>query len=1243
MIVRFRNTSKGPVKSVEWDFGDGATSDVNSPFHRYTIAGSYSVQLTASGPGGIDKSVMVNLITVGPGPAASLEVSPSNATLVVQGTVQFTAAALDQFGNDAPGTITWSLAAGGGSISPGGLFTADTVAGAFPGTVAASLQTDAGGLFATASVTVEPDAVSRVVVEPADVILEIRGVQTFKAQVLDRFGNLISDASISWKSDADAGTIDGNGRFTSATTAGSFPGAVQIEAVKGIESASATADVSVKPGKPSMLEVSPPTATLAVQEVAQFAATARDAHGNAVPGAFVWSVAAGPPPIPPIRPTERPKLLPSIDSDGILAAGTVAGVFVDVVKASLQTSAGELVATASVTVEPGPLSSVVLEPTEVTVDIGAAQAFTFTALDEFGNEISDVLSSWSAQSDTGVIDATGLFSAGTIAGVYPAGIGVAVVKGTARARATADVSVPPGPLATIEVHPSFSVVERQAAQQFSAAGFDRHRNEITGLALLWEATGGEITQGGLFTAGAQSGAYEVRAAATFQDNTRSGSATVPIPPVWIPVGNMSVARAAHHSVLLPNGKVLIVSQGAELFDPVTRTFSAAGNASCADDQGSRATLLADGRVLITGEALRPRSRCAEIYDSETGAFSRVGDLNADHWMHATSLLSDGRVLIVGGLERVEGGEMTHAVVEFYDPVTETFSVTGSLNTDRRQHTATSLPSGQVLITGGAKYLSPFIYGSEWPGVCQASAELYDPSTGTFSPVGGGVNACGHSAILLNNDKVLITSHDRVAYLFDPVTGFFEAAGVMTTGRGFATASLLPNGHVLITGGWSRFPQFLATAELYDPVAGTFTATDGMNQARQEHTATVLSNGHVLVAGGTTTLTTSSGESVGQADTTSAELWIPSVLTISSRAIQPPAGLVSWLPGDGNASDIVGGNHGTLWGDATFAPGIVGQAFKFAGSGHVDMGDVADFEITSTGSMSITGWINMSEHNDAYIVRKFDEVSPDFGWNISVTGSLRYEIVNADDRRSIETTGVDDNQWHHFAATHDGSAGEMNLYVDGVLRGSATENFAAINDGGIPVTIGEGLPGLVDEVAFFNRALSAAEVKAIYDAGGAGMARPTPAPTSTAKPTPVNSCQEELELQVSLVEGGTAEQAVVTSYQCMTMYVDSRGKQPSISSSLPVSEGVPLSFRLGSERQPTTLEIRLYPGAGVSGDFFKWPEDLPPAIEPLDTLQPAPSLTFQYLPQTLPGEYSLVVRATWDGPIVVFYAIGFTLD
>ena len=199
--------------------------------------------------------------------------------------------------------------------------------------------------------------------------------------------------------------------------------------------------------------------------------------------------------------------------------------------------------------------------------------------------------------------------------------------------------------------------------------------------------------------------------------------------------------------------------------------------------------------------------------------------------------------------------------------------------------------------------------------------------------------------------------------------------------------------------------------------------------------------------------------------------------------------MSWWPGDGNADDTVGGNHGTLVNGATFAPGMVGQAFSFDGvDDYVNIGDIAEFEITSTSSMSIVGWVKTSANGPAMVVTKMDVISPDFGWSIIVaSGVLRLEIAGNNDHVTIDTTTVNDDLWHHFALTHDGSTGNVNLYVDSVLRGSTIESFGAIDDGGMPLRIDicsqgvDPFPGLIDEVRIYNRALSAEEITDRYDA------------------------------------------------------------------------------------------------------------------------------------------------------------------
>jgi len=262
-----------------------------------------------------------------------------------------------------------------------------------------------------------------------------------------------------------------------------------------------------------------------------------------------------------------------------------------------------------------------------------------------------------------------------------------------------------------------------------------------------------------------------------------------------------------------------------------------------------ATLLKDGRVLVVGGSdSSGNPLCsAELYNPTTKSFSPTGSLNFARSGHTATLLDSGRVLIAGGASDDHPDEL-------YDPSTGNFILTGASSC--AGDTATKLNDGTVLLATG---VFTHIYDPKTE-TCAALPVPLNPvprlnSTATLLKTGEVLIAGGHNLLSRCGDEALST-----AILYEPSSGSFVDLGpIMLDEREQATATLLRDGKVLIAGGLnfhddcldphSSTLEFHASAELFDPTTRTFSGTGEMTEARAGHTATLLPNGEVLMAGG----------------------------------------------------------------------------------------------------------------------------------------------------------------------------------------------------------------------------------------------------------------------------------------------------------------------------------------------------------------------------------------------------------
>jgi len=316
---------------------------------------------------------------------------------------------------------------------------------------------------------------------------------------------------------------------------------------------------------------------------------------------------------------------------------------------------------------------------------------------------------------------------------------------------------------------------------------------------------------------------------------------------------MSFPRGSHVALRLSDGRVLLAGSDdrlrhAEIFDPISGTLSPTGWLNDERCYGCGSALLADGRVLVFGGWTGTQTLySSEIYDPAVGQFARLpqGDLHYNRLGPNTHLLNNGQVLAFGG-----HGFGIYSTAELFTPGPDSWSLTGGMAA-ARLGASVKLADGRVLVVGGLTSGGAYL----------ATAEVYDPASGLFTPTGPMTEGRhGHSAVVLPTGRVLVTGGMAVsqqhgfevlasAEVYDPATGSFLPVGPMATARTSHASFLLPDGRALIAGGTGNSGQPLATTEVFDPVTQIFSPGPLLIAGRSSPGVTILDDGRILISGG----------------------------------------------------------------------------------------------------------------------------------------------------------------------------------------------------------------------------------------------------------------------------------------------------------------------------------------------------------------------------------------------------------
>lgn len=716
--------------------------------------------------------LVVCILACGGGGGGSASPGPSTGALVltVNGLPNLVPAAITIQG---PGGFSQSPSASATfTVAPGAYTITALASGGLNPAPASQVVSVTAGQTTQALVTYSAPPVS-VSINPGSPSVAINGQLTFSATVTGH-----SEVNVTWE--VLAGTATGSvapatASTTTLFTAGGTPGTCQVRA-RSVADTSKAATATVTVTGPAGFAVTPTSLRIAPGTTQRFTAWLNGSATDAV----TWS----------LQNFSTPSPTAAIDAGGLLAAGATVTTFE--VKAVNQATPSQS-ATALVTVA-----------SEVTVQIVGPAASTISSLDAlaFSAQVSpqgvNPYVTWSIQEGSAagrVIDVAwyNAFLPPTTPGTYHP-VATSIADPTRQATIAVTVQAPPS-------NARFAVgtgtpAGTRAYHATAALGDGR---------ILF--VGGNPDQGG------------------------------------------------------------IALTSAELFLPASATFSATGAPSLARPHGAASALDAT-RILVCGgtTSWNDASDDGEVFDSASGTFAfTANSMSAKRTDHVVLRLGSGphagKLLVLGGnngpIPYGTPTAQTTATADLFDPATLRFTPLGqSLKEARAAFTATELPNGKILLAGGFSYL---VSGS------LATAELFDPATGTFAYTVAPMtqSRAWHSATLLTTGpqagKVLLVGGNSnsdalaTAELYDPASGTFSAVGVsLLCPRQRHTASRLADGRILIAGGEAP-NRYWGSAEVYDPATGQFTFLAGLATPRCGHSATTIGvgpfAGKVLLFGG----------------------------------------------------------------------------------------------------------------------------------------------------------------------------------------------------------------------------------------------------------------------------------------------------------------------------------------------------------------------------------------------------------